>query len=306
MLVPFIIIAILILVAIVHTVLYVLFARKQAPVFPELKRPLMLAHQGGELLAPTNTLAAFDNADKIGGSDFFDIDVHMTKDGHLVGLHDEMVDRTTDGHGRIDAFTLEKAQQLDAGYHFQDLQGKYSYRSQGVRIAALEEIFHKYGEKYYLHFEIKDTYPKGGPSQIEQKLWELIQKYHMEKRVIVASFQQEIVDRFNRLAGGQVVMGAGRAEITQFVLAHKCHLPGFYRRKSQVLEIPTYSSGFNLKDRKLIEGAHRLGMEVYYWTIDDPAEMKELLELGADGLFTNRPDLLKALLEERANARPVE
>ena len=291
-----IIVVIAILLAMLHTLLCTLFARKQPVVFPELQRPLMFAHQGGELLAPTNTLAAFAKADEIGGSDFFDIDVHMTKDGYLVGLHDETVDRTTNGHGRIDSFTLEEAQKLDAGYRFQDLQGTYSYRGQGVRIAALDEIFRMYGEKYYLHFEIKDTYPKNGPSQIEQKLWELIQSYHMEKRVIVASFQQGIVERFNALAGGQVIMGAGRTEIAQFVLAHKLGLPGFYRRKSHVLEIPTRSSGFNLKDSRLINGAHRLGMDVYYWTIDDPHEMRELLELGADGLFTNRPDLLKDVL----------
>ncbi len=116
--------------------------------------------------------------------------------------------------------------------------------------------------------------------------------------MIVASFEQEIMKRFNQLTGGQVVTGASRAEIKQFVLAHKLNLPALYRRKSHVLEIPPTRSGFNLKDRKLIEGAHRLGMEVYYWTIDDPAEMKELLELGADGLFTNRPDLFKTLREE--------
>lgn len=298
MIVLFCILALILLVGIVHTLLYFVFSRKQAPVFPELKRPLFLAHQGGELLAPTNTMTAFDKADEIGGSDFFDIDVHLSKDGHLIGIHDETVDRTTNGHGRVDAYTLEELQQLDAGYYFQDLEGQYSYRGKGVKILALEDIFKKYGQKYYLHFEIKDTYPKNGPSQIEEKLWELVRKYHMEKRVIVASFEQEIVDRFHRLSGGQVVMGAGRAEITRFVLAHRFHLPGFYRRKSNVLEIPTSSRGINLKDRRLIAGAHRLGMEVYYWTIDDPAEMRELIELGADGLFTNRPDLLKALLEE--------
>lgn len=294
----------ILLLVIIYILLYAVFSRKQRPVFPELKRPLLLAHQGGELLAPTNTMAAFDKANEIGGSDFFDVDIHLTKDGQLVGIHDETVDRTTNGHGRIDAYTLEELQQLDAGYNFQDLEGQYSYRGKGVKILALEDLFRKYGEKYYLHFEIKDTYPKDGPSQIEEKLWELVRKYHMEKRVIVASFQQGIVDRFHRLSGGQVVMGAGRAEITWFVLAHKFHLPGLYRRKSHVLEIPTSSSGFNLKDRKLVAGAHRLGMEVYYWTIDDPAEMKELIELGADGLFTNRPDLLKTLLNEIARALP--
>jgi len=71
-----------------------------------------------------------------------------------------------------------------------------------------------------------------------------------------------------------------------------------YRRYSHVLEIPLASSGINLKKRSLIEKAHRLGMEVYYWTIDDVPTMKELIELGADGLFTNRPDLLKKVIQE--------
>ncbi len=268
----------------------------QASIFSELRRPYLLAHQGGELLAPTNTMAAFDLADSLGGVDFLDIDVHMTKDGHLVGIHDSTVERTTNGHGRVDSFTLAELQQLDAGYHFQDLQGNYSYRGKGVRIPALEEVFKKYGSKYYLHFEVKDTYPQNAPSQIEEKLWQLIRQYHMERRVIVASFQQDIVERFKQLSGGQVVLGAGSAEVANFVLAHKFGLPSLYVRRSHVLEIPTRGGRFNLKDRRLIDGAHRLGMQVYYWTIDDPTEMKELLALGADGLFTNRPDLLREII----------
>jgi glycerophosphoryl diester phosphodiesterase len=267
-------------------------------IFPELRKPLVFAHQGGELLAPTNTMAAFAVADAIGGVDFLDIDVHMTKDGHLVGIHDQTVDRTTDGHGRVDSYTLAELQKLDAGYWFKDLQGQYSYRGKGVRIPALEEVFSIYAGKYYLHFEVKDVYPQGGPSQVEEKLWQLISDYHMKKKVIVASFQQRIVERFNQLARGEVVIGAGRAEILRFVLAHNARLPLLYRRYSHVLEIPLSSNGINLKRRSLIEKAHRMGMEVYYWTIDDVPTMKELIELGADGIFTNRPDLLKTVLQE--------
>lgn len=263
--------------------------------FPALKTPYLLAHQGGEHLAPTNTMAAFAVADSI-GVDFLDIDVHMSNDGHLVAIHDSSVDRTTNGQGRVDAHTLAALQRLDAGYHFQDLQGNYSYRGKGVRIPTLEEVFSTYGTKYYLHFEIKDAYPKGETSQIEVKLWALIQKYGMEKRVIVGAFQQKIVDRFQQLSAGQVVVGAGRAEVAQFVLAHKLRHPGLYRRRSHVLEIPLCSYGINLKDHTLIEGAHRLGMQVYYWTIDDQSTMQELIELGADGIFTNRPDLLKEVI----------
>lgn len=265
--------------------------------FPELQKPYLLAHQGGELLAPTNTMAAFAISSAI-GVDFLDVDVHMTRDGYLVGIHDDTVDRTTNGHGRVDSFTLAELQKLDAGYRFQDLQGRYSYRDKGVRIPALEEVFETYATTLHLHFEIKDAYPKNGPSQIETKLWSLIQTYNVQKRVIVAAFQQAIVDRFQRLSGGQVIMGAGQAEVTNFVLAHKLHVSAWYRRCSHALEIPLRGKGINLKDRALIANAHRLGMDVYYWTIDDQATMQELLALGADGLFTNRPDILKAVIQD--------
>ena len=271
---------------------------KQSSIFPALKKPYIFAHQGGELLAPTNTMAAFAVADVIGGVDFLDIDVHMTRDGQLVGIHDSTVDRTTNGHGRVDSYSLADLQKLDAGYRFRDLQGQYSYRDKGVRIPALEEVFSTYASKYYLHFEVKDASPKDRSSQIEEKLWKLIQDYHMEKKVIVASFQQSIVERFNQLAQGQVVIGAGRSEVTRFVLAHTSRFPLLYRRYCHVLEIPLASSGISLKKRSLIEKVHRLGMEVYYWTIDDVPAMKELIELGADGLFTNRPDLLKEVVQE--------
>ena len=266
--------------------------------FPELKWPLIFAHQGGELLAPTNTMAAFAVAESLGEIDFLDIDVHMTKDGHLVGIHDETVDRTTDGSGRVDSFTLAELQKLDAGYRFRDLQGAYSFRGKGVRIPSLEEVFATYASKFYLHFEVKDTYPKGGPSQIEERLWELIERYSMQRRAIVASFNQAIVARFRQLSGGQVIVGAGRSEVARFVLAQRLRFPALYRRFSDALEIPLRSGGINLKSRQLIRSAHRLGMVVYYWTIDDEPTMRELIDLGADGLFTNRPDLLKQVLQE--------
>lgn len=266
--------------------------------FPALKKPYIVAHQGGEALAPTNTMAAFERAAALGGIDFLDIDVHMTRDGHLVGIHDSTVDRTTNGHGRVDAFTLAELQKLDAGYHFRDLQGNLSYRGKGIYVPALEEVFRTYAATFYLHFEVKASYPRNSASQIEAKLWELIHRYQMERRTIVSSFQQGIVERFRVLSQDQVATGAGRSEIAQFVLAHKAGLPQLYRRRSTALAIPLASSGFNLKDQKLIQRAHHLGMEVYYWTIDDSSMLKQLITMGVDGIFTNRPDLMKALLVE--------
>ncbi|MBE3558498.1 MAG: glycerophosphodiester phosphodiesterase [Ktedonobacteraceae bacterium] len=287
----------LIIVTLVNMALYYFFAPVQAPVFTNVRTPLLIAHQGGELLAPSDTLAAFAVADSI-GVDMLETDIHMTKDGYLVLIHDSTVDRTTNGTGRVDSYTLSDLKKLDAGYRFKDLQGQYSYRGKGVTIPTLEELFQTYGQKYLYNLEMKDAYPKNGPSQIEAKLLALIQKYHLEKRVVVTSFHQELIDHFNQLAHNQIALGAGTAEATRFVLTHKFGVPGFYKPSANVFQLPTESSGFDLKDRVLIEGAHRLHIQVHYWTIDDKATMRELLQLGADGIITNRPDLLKEVLQE--------
>jgi glycerophosphoryl diester phosphodiesterase len=271
---------------------------KQTPLFQSLKKPYNLAHKGGALLAPENTMAAFALADSLSGIDFLDIDIHMSRDGRLVCLHDNTVDRTTNGHGHVDEYTLAELQRLDAGYHFQDAQGHYSYRGQGVYIPDVEEVFERYAAKYHLHFEVKDAYPKRGASQIEERLLALIQKYHMEQRVIVASFQQRIVDRFIDKSDGQIATGAGRSEVTRFVLSQKLHLSRDYCKKVDILEIPERSGGINLADARLILAAHQCGMEVYYWTIDEPEMMGRLLEMGADGIFSNRPDILQRVIHE--------
>jgi glycerophosphoryl diester phosphodiesterase len=271
---------------------------KHPSLFQSLKKPYNLAHQGGALLAPANTMAAFAIADSLTGVDFLDIDIHMSRDGQLVCIHDHTVNNTTNGRGRVDELTLEELQKLDAGYYFQDVQGQYSYRGQGVRIPTVEEVFETYAANCYFHFEVKDAYPRTGPSQIEEKLLALIREYHLEQKVIVASFQQRIVNRFIHLSNGQIVTGAGQGEVIRFVLAQKFHVPVIYQRKVDVLEIPTRSAGINLADPHLILAAHQLGMEVYYWTVDEREVMKQLLNMGADGIFSNRPDILQQVIHE--------
>jgi len=285
------------LIIVIYLLLYFVFVPKQPDVFAGLKKPLLIAHQGGEQLAPSNTIMAFDLAKQY-DVDVLETDIHMTKDGQLVTIHDATVDRTTDGKGRVDSFTLEELQKLDAGYYFKDLQGNYSFRGKGAYIPTLEELFQKYGKEYYFNVEIKDRYPQTGDSTIEQKLWELIQKYGLEKKVIVNSFDNSIVQRFQDFAKGEVPLGAGKAEVIKFVIANKAFLPGFYRPSSQVLQIPTADSGFDLKTQPVIDDAHRLNMQVHYWTINDKDMMKELINKGADGIMTDRPDLLYEVMKE--------
>lgn len=291
------IVGVLAVLYVVNFILYFTLIPKQPDVFAGLKKPLLISHQGGENIAPSNTIAAFDKARQY-QTDVMETDIHMTKDGHLVAIHDNTVDRTTNGTGRVDSYNLADLQKLDAGYHFKDLEGQYSYRGKGTYIPTLDELFERYGKDYHFNVEIKARYPQEGKSQIEEKLWELIKKYNLQSKVIVNSFDNSIVQSYEEYSKGESPLGAGKAEVVKFVLANKSFLKGFYRPDSQVLQIPTSDSGFNLKTQSIIDDAHRLNMQVHYWTIDDKETMKELIELGADGVMTNRPDLLLEVMQE--------
>lgn len=259
-------------------------------------RPLVIAHQGGELLAPSNTMAAFTKAANM-GVDVLETDLHITKDGFLVAIHDPTVDRTTNGHGKVADMTLAELQQLDAGFHFKDLDGQYSYRGKGVVIPTAEEIFQKFGNMR-IEFEIKDDNPPERMEEIASKLWSLIEKYHMEDKILVGSFDQDILDTFEKYAKGRVAISAGKQEVKSFVIFHKFFLRNLYQPRVDAFQLPVEDSGFDLTDKKLIAGAHRRGIQMHYWTIDDPKEMKRLIDAGADGILTNRPDLLLKILEE--------
>lgn len=292
-----ILLSLVLLLYVTHTIFYFLVVPKQPTVYEGARKPLNIAHQGGEHLAPSNTIAAFDELYRY-GVDVIETDIHMTKDGQLVTIHDATVDRTTNGTGRVDQFTLEELQKLDAGYHFVDLNGNNSYRGKGVYIPTLEELFIRYGKDYYYNIEIKDRYPQVGNSEIERKLWELIEKYDLQKYVVVSAFDNELIQRFDEYAQGAVALGAGRAEAKRFVIWNLIYLPAFYFPKAQALQLPLEDSGIDLTQKRYFKGAKRLNMMMQYWTINDKETMRRLIELGADGIMTDRPDILNELLVE--------
>lgn len=231
------------------------------------------------------------------GVDVLEYDIHISKDGHLVAIHDPTVDRTTDGTGQVAELTLEEIQSLDAGYHFQDLNGTYSYRGKGVYIPTVEEVFQAFPTMRMV-IEIKDDNPPERIDEIAENLWGLIQKHQMEDRVLVVAFDQEIVDTFEKISNGRTAVAGGRQEIKKFVIFHTIFARNLYRPKVDAFQIPIEDSGIDLTKKSLIEGAHRRGVDVHYWTIDDKETMETLIKQGADGIITNRPDLMIELLEE--------
>lgn len=257
---------------------------------------LNIAHRGGRGLAPEGTLAAFDNAFGL-NVDVFEYDTHMTKDGHLVVIHDATVDRTTDGTGSVNELTLEEVQALDAGYRFEDAQGKHTYRDQGVYVPTVAEVFEKYPDMRHL-IEIKDTNDPELYEPAIQELWRLIQEYEMEDNVMVGSFDQEIMTRFEEVTWGEIPIGAGEQEVRSFVEKHVPYLNGLAKSNVDSLQLPTAQEGYNLTTSNIIGSAKKRNMSIYYWTINDKETMRELIEKGADGIMTDYPDLLQQVLTE--------
>ncbi|MCT8137795.1 glycerophosphodiester phosphodiesterase [Anaerobacillus sp. CMMVII] len=272
--------------------------RDTHPFFTHFDEPLIIAHQGGNHLAPSSSIAAFDKAVEI-GAHVLEYDLHITKDGHLALIHDPTVDRTTDGTGEVVAMTLAEVQALDAGYTFTDLNGEHSYKGQGVYIPDVREMFDRYPDKLHL-IEIKDTNPYDRMDEIITTLWNIVLEYNMQDKVLIAAFDSFILERVTELTEGQAATGGGKKETTNFVVAHKFFIHPFYFPKVDSFQLPTAQSGFDLTDKKLIKGANRLNQEVYYWTINDKETMLHLLENGAHGIITDRPDLLQeAILEHQ-------
>jgi glycerophosphoryl diester phosphodiesterase len=268
------------------------FERKRVvkPYFSEIETPMVIAHRGGSTY-PENTLPAFWHSIEI-GADVIEFDIHMTKDGQLVVIHDTTVDRTTDGQGRVDSFTLSELKQLDAGFSFAGKDGNFPFRNKGISIPTVREVFEQFPNSY-LNLEIKAQYP-----EISEKLWALIQEYNMENKVLLASFDQTIINHFDKVANGKVAISGGKKEVTKFVVLHKFFLSPFYHPKVDTIQMPTNASIFNLKDKKLIRGARKLNMQTHYWTINDEDEMEQLLRLGADGIITDEPEILIKLLKK--------
>ncbi|PKR78780.1 glycerophosphodiester phosphodiesterase [Halalkalibacillus sediminis] len=263
--------------------------------FFDQEDPLVIAHQGGEHLAPSSTMEAFENAVEL-GVDVLETDLHISKDGYLVAIHDPTVDRTTDSSGLVAEMTLDELKSLDAGYYFKDEQEQFPFRDQDVQLITVEELFEAFPDMKF-EFEIKDTNPYDRMEEISERLASLITEHQMKDQVLIASFDQEILDTFKEYAPGVALVG-GRQEVTKFVVFHKFFVRNLYRPDVDAVQVPLEESGFDLTSENIIDGADRIDLQLHYWTINDQDQMRDLLEAGADGILTDRPDLLLEVIEE--------
>ncbi len=252
---------------------------------PELNYPLVIAHQGGDGLWPGDTMFAFQNAVDL-GVDVLEMDVHITKDGVLVLMHDEAVDRTTDGTGEIESMTLEELKKLDAGYDWSTDEGStFPFRGQGITIPTMGEVFTAFPDTR-MTIEIKKT-----NASMAKPFCELIRQHNMQDKVLIASFHDERLKEF-REACPEAATSSAKNETTAFVLLTKPFLGSFYSPKFFSLQVPEESSGITVMTPAFVKAAHERNLAVEPWTINDAETMKKLTGWGVDGIITDRPDIM--------------
>jgi len=246
---------------------------------------LAFAHRGGayhpEIEGLENTLAAFRHAVGLGYT-HLETDVHVTRDGVLLAFHDRVLDRVTDSVGAIAELTLAEVRAARIGGHHQ--------------VPTLAELFDEFPD---VTFNIDLKSPQAAPA-----LADFLAQRRAWDRVMVGSFQPRTLRRFRRLTRGRVRTSGHPIETILFRLLPSGRLARLLTRgRVSALQIPhrreIAGRSVVIATPGIVRRAHAVGVAVHVWTIDSPEEMNELLDLGIDGMMTDRTDLLKAVLVER-------
>jgi glycerophosphoryl diester phosphodiesterase len=239
------------------------------------EHPIRFAHRGGAAIAPENTMAAFGGAYDL-GIRYMETDVHLTADGVVVVFHDHELDRLTNGSGKVEEWRWDDLRLLDAGYSF-EVDGEFPYRGKGERIPRLDEVMAEFPDTRW-NIDMKHT-------PVVEALAHLIIEASAEDRVMAASFYDHRLRAFRRASGGRVATSTGPMELARLALAAR--LGRSARIEADALQIPK-----RVVSSRLVAAAHRADAQVHVWTIDDAPTMRGLLDIGVDGIMSDRPDVL--------------
>ncbi len=235
---------------------------------------LAFAHRGGAREAPENTMKAFAYAVDLGYC-YLETDAYATSDGVLVSFHDDKLDRVTDRAGRVEALSWAELREARIG---------------GVEpIPLLEDLL---GAWSHVRLNIDPKHDAAVAPLVA-----LIKHMGVEDRVCIGSFSDKRIRRIQQAFDGAVCTSPGPAG----VLKLKSAAMGLPVRKFRegCVQVPSQARGITLVDRRFVQAAERYGLQVHVWTVDEAAEMNRLLDLGVHGLMTDRPRVLKEVLQAR-------
>ena len=250
-----------------------------------MQRPQIWAHRGARRSAPENTLPAFQRALEL-GADGIELDVHRSRDGRLVVIHDFTLAHTTNGSGLVTGHTARELAHLDAGSHF-------GRAFAGTPVPTLDEVFDLVGDRCAVctvNVEIKSESPDGGDAA--PLVAEMIRARNLYDRVIVSSFNPITLIQV-RWLDPRIALG----------LLFEQPLPPFLRHAwfTPILQPQAIHPEASLVDAGLVQWARAKGCAVHVWTVNDPEEARRLAALGVDALITDVPDLLMAALQAEAS-----
>jgi glycerophosphoryl diester phosphodiesterase len=268
------------------------------------RRVIAFAHQGGSYEGPSSTLAAIARALEHGAT-AVELDVHATKDRQIVVCHDETVDRTTNHHGEIADFELAELRDMDNAYwwiagatvtpdqaHEEYVERGKAPSDRDFGIVTLEEVVIRFPE-VLLNLDLKRTDPDVEP--YEQLLVDELRRLDRLDSVIVGSFHDVAVQRFRSLAP-TVATSAATGEAATFYFSMLEGVPSV--PPIVAFQVPATYGDVTVVDERFIQTAHEADIAVHVWTINDPVEMRRLVDLGVDGLISDRPTPLVQVLEE--------
>jgi glycerophosphoryl diester phosphodiesterase len=239
------------------------------------------------VLWPENTMTAFQGAVGLGYR-YLETDVHVTSDEVVVLFHDDVLDDLTDGSGKVEDFTWEQLSALDAAYHF-DREAGYPLRGAGIRIPMLEEAATAFPGALF-NIDLKQD-------DIETLVAGEVERLGLEDRVLIGSFSDRRIRRFRESTGGRVATSAGPREVAAALAG--ALIGRAPRGAADAYQIPERAGPLRVAGHRFVEAAHAADKQVHVWTVDDPGDMHRLLDLGIDGIVTDRPDVLDQVLGSR-------
>lgn len=252
--------------------------------------PLLMAHRGSSILAPENTFEAFDFGVAT-ESDVLEIDIRISRDNEVIVIHDERVDRTTDGAGKVFDHKLVNLKKLDAAYRFKHPKSGHTYRSNSIKLPTLLELFEAY-PNILVHIDVKDKQLSAA-----RLLVDVIEKAGAEHRTVVGSFHGHILRYFRNIAPS-IATSAIFAEVLSLYALNKLPKNLKNEQRPVALQIPSQYAIFKLDSEAFIKNIHKQGLLANYWTINDASHMREILKKGANGIVTDRPDLALEVFRE--------
>lgn len=250
------------------------------------EHPLRFAHRGSRILWPENTAVAFEGAVELGYL-YLETDVRITRDGVVVVFHDETLDRTTNGQGKVSDWLFEDLKHLDTGWWF-DPDSDYPHRGGVAEVSSLEEIFERFPEQRF-NIDLK------GPD-MEWPVADVIRRCKRRETVMIGSFSSRRIRKFRRVTLGAVATSAGPvAAMKMYAASRVGRSVGSY---ADAYQVPFDYRGIAI-DAKFVDAVHTSGAQIHCWTVDEAADMHRLLDVGVDGIVTDRPDILNEVLAAR-------